>query len=144
MPLTAKQKLDNLTDAPAGLLGRMFRKGSVAAVLLAVFLISGTAWALQPGEYAVFSVTGKSCGHWTAAKEEFSRETPDLRWAIAYSAWVGGYLTAYSLWVEKGSGPVTGVDHAGAIAWLDNYCQENPLKAVSLAAELLIYAIKAK
>lgn len=29
MPLTAKQKFDNLTDALAGLLGKLFRKGSV-------------------------------------------------------------------------------------------------------------------
>ena len=59
-------------------------------------------------------------------------------------SWVSGYLTAYSLWVEEGSGPVNKSQLAGAWAWMDNYCQENPLKHVGEAAEQLIYAIKAK
>ena len=35
MALSAKQKVDNLTDALAGLLGWMFGKGSAATLLLA-------------------------------------------------------------------------------------------------------------
>ena len=55
-----------------------------------------------------------------------------------------GYLTAYSQWVERGSGPVSKAESAGAWAWIDNYCQDNPLDNVAKAATLLIRAIKAK
>ena len=58
--------------------------------------------------------------------------------------WLAGYLTAYSLWVEEGSGPVNNlINAAGASAWIDNYCRDNPLKDVAYAAWLLIVAIKA-
>ncbi len=60
---------------PNSLLSRAFGRPAVTGVLLAVIMISGTAWALQPGEYKVFGFGGASCGSWLAAKEEgqFSR-----------------------------------------------------------------------
>jgi len=122
-----------------GLLGKLFGKGSVAALILAVLLIGGTAWALQPGGYKVFGHGSQSCGSWTAAKEEKEYKQ------ITFRSWANGYLTAYSLWVENDYlGPVSNSDGAGAWAWIDNYCQENPLKSVAKAAVQLIHAIKAK
>lgn len=112
----------------------IFRKGSVAAVLLAVFLISGTAWA----QYTAFGGGRESCGRWTEQK------TAARNARVQFEQWLGGYMTAYSFWVEKGSGPVSYSDPVGAIAWFDNYCQENPLKNVAWAAAALISAIKAK
>ena len=53
-------------------------------------------------------------------------------------------MTAYSLWVESGSGPVTESDAYGGVAWIGNYCQETPLDSVAAAAEQLINAILAK
>ena len=134
MPLTTKQKLDNLTDALAGLLGKSFGKGSLATLLLAVFLIGGTAWA----QYTAFGGGTKSCGLWTEQKNADSIRR------VQFEQWLGGYMTAYSFWVEKGSGPVSDADHVGAIAWIDNYCEEHPLGNVAWAAEQLIYAIRAK
>ena len=118
-----------------GLLGKLFGKSTVATLLLAVFLISGTAW----GAATNFGLGLKSCGLWTAVKEE----SPDMRGEL--TTWVAGYLTAYSVWVEgdKG-GPVTKGDVSGAVAWIDNYCQEKPLNNVAQAAERLIFAIRAK
>jgi len=118
-----------------GLLGKLFGKGSAAAVLLAVFLIGGSAWAVKVN-YKSFGYGSESCGGWTAAKEEdgWEREVSN--------AWVAGYLTAYSLWEENGSGPVTDENNAvGANAWVDNYCQKTSLDAVADAAVKLIYAI---
>ncbi len=127
---------------PRGLLGQLFGKGTVVALLLAVFLISGTAWAahLQPDDYIIFGYGSKSCGSWTAAKKALGSNQ------VVFHAWVGGYLTAYNYWVEKGDpvAPVGHSDSAGAYAWIDNYCQETPLDRVAIAAAALIDAIKAK
>ncbi len=116
-----------------GLLSKLFGKGTVA-LLLAVFLIGGTAQAF---EYQIFGLGTQSCGSWTAAKEE------DGWMRIAYHAWVAGYLTAYSAWEEKGSGPVSDENTVeGALAWVDNYCQVSPLRSVADAAQIVIHAIK--
>ena len=120
-----------------GLFGKLFGKGTVAALLIAVLLISGTAWAQQ---YTVSGVGAESCGSWTAAKEAgYNNMDRTIFWE-----WANGYLTAYSRWVEEGSGPVTATRSRGAWAWIDNYCQENPLEGVAKAAEQLIFAIEAK
>ncbi len=135
MPLTTKQKFDNLTDALAGLLGKLFGKGSAAALLLAVFLISGTAWAT----YNSYGVGNASCGAWTEDKKTEGASY----WQKA--EWIFGYLTAYSRWVEGPVlGPVGKSDVSGTRAWVDNYCQENPLELVAEAAEQLIGAIEAQ
>ncbi len=117
-----------------GLLGKLFGKGSAAALLLAVFLISGTAWAV---DYKVFGIGTQSCGGWTAAKKMKS-------YPFDYQTWITGYLTAYSRWAEEGLGPVGNSDANGAWAWIDNYCRDNPLEDVADAAEALILAITVK
>ncbi len=119
---------------PRGLLGKLFGKGTVVALLLSVLLIgSGTA-----REYSVFGTATKTCGSWTEAKEA------NLGKRVIFHEWINGYMTAYSLWVEDGSGPVNDSEGPGNWAWIDNYCQENPLKTVADAAWWLIDAIKAK
>ena len=55
-----------------------------------------------------------------------------------------GYLTAYSLWAEAGSGPVSKGDVLGGRTWIDSYCQKTPLDTVANAIERLIYAILVK
>ena len=117
----------------------------VAALLIAVFLISGTAWA----QYTPFGVGLASCEFWTEKKNEGPAEgLEDMLSRLAgrtqMEQWVYGYLTAYSQWVEVGLGPVSDSEYVGAIAWIDNYCQENPLRLLPYAAAQLIYAIKAK
>jgi hypothetical protein len=113
---------------------KLFGKGSVVAGLLAIFLISGSAWA-----YTGFGSGIKDCSRWVIAKKFGS---VDRR--ARFHEWTNGYLTAYSLWVEHGSGPVSRRDSSvGAWAWIDDYCQENPLKSVAAGAEQLILAIKA-
>ena len=126
-----------------GLLGKLFGKGSVAALLLAVFLISGTAWAQY--KVTVFGAVRERCVRWTQVKNvapPAGQRSTTAR--LQLESWLGGYMTAYSLWVEKGEGPVSEGHHLAAIAWIDNYCHENPLEFVAEAAEQLIFAIKAK
>ena len=113
-----------------GLLGKLFGRGTAAALLIAVLLISGTASA------RVFHVGKTSCAAWTGATD----------WRrLAFHSWVAGYMTAYSRWVEDGGpGPVSKSDLTGPWAWIDNYCQENPDKSVSQATEKMILAIGGK
>jgi hypothetical protein len=118
---------------PRSMLGKLFGRGSVTALLLAAFLISGTAWA-----YTGFGAGIKTCENWVAAKEDHYAVAKRAR----FHGWTSGYLTAYSLWVEQGSGPVSRRDSSkGAWAWIDTYCKENPNKSVATAAELLIQSL---
>jgi len=120
-----------------GLLGKLFGKSTTAALLLAVLLISGTAWA----QYTAFGAGQESCGFWTKTRNDPGAEKPGSP-ATSFVQWTGGYLTAYSRWVEEEPGPVSDSDTYGAVAWIDNYCRDNPLRNVARAAEALIYAIK--
>ena len=86
-----------------------------------------------------YGVGHESCGRWT---EDKKTDGPAY-WQM--TSWLNGYLTAYGWWVEGGSGPMSNNSSThGPIAWVDNYCQENPLKSVAAAAEQLIVAIGAK
>ncbi len=118
----------------SGRLGKLIGMGSVAALLLAAFLIGGTAWA-----YTGFGSGIKSCESWVAAKEEHYAVAKRAR----FHGWTSGYLTAYSLWVEQGSGPVSSRNSSvGAWAWIDAYCNDHPKTTVAAAAEQLILSLK--
>ena len=79
----------------------------MATLLLAVFLLSGTTWAARPGEsqYRMWGSGNSRFGVWIAYKEN---PEPGRYWQ--FSDWLLGYLTAYSRWVEIGSGAVTKSD----------------------------------
>jgi len=120
-----------------GLLGKLFGKSTMAALVIAVLLIGGTAWA-NKDTYRSFGAGTESCGRWTMVKEARSQAN------VVFKQWINGYLTAYNGWVEFGSGNVEKTQPEGAWAWIDNYCQDNPLNDVAWAAAKLIDAIKAK
>ncbi len=104
----------------------------VIALLLSVLLISGTAWATFG-----FGSGNISCGQWIESKEA------DGPLHKTREQWVLGYLSAYSRWVDK-SDVVKTNDGYGATVWIDNFCQDNPFKYMSEAAEQLIYALEAR
>lgn len=89
------------------------------------------------GGYMAYGHGTKSCGTWT---NERSTEDISLDEA-AMRGWVLGFLGGVA-W--------TGIEHRGAdsngmLAWIDNYCQANPLDNVSdAAAELAIELAKTK
>ena len=124
-----------------GLLGKLFGKGSAAAVLLAVFLIGGPAWAQTEPMVLVLAPGQLSCGAWFEAKE---KGEGTLKRQI-FLVWANGYLTAYSQWEEEGSGPVSSLhDAKGAHAWIDNFCQERPLADVATAAMYLVACLASR
>ena len=111
-----------------GLLGKLFGKGTVAALLLAVFLISGTAWAV---EYTIFGPGAGSCGTWTAAKEE------DTYARRVFRSWALGYITAYNYQAPDTYDVRGQTDTSGILLWLENYCKQTPLTDFAQAMELL-------
>jgi len=82
---------------------------------------------LGQGDIQNLGVGGSSCGTWL-------EERKDDGWpAIANDSWVNGYLTGY----QDGGNGLTDrhtADLAARSAWINNYCQANPLNALTDAA----------
>jgi len=54
--------------------------------------------------------------------------------------WVLGYVTAYGYY---GTNDLKKVDGYAMTAWIDNYCQQNPLEDIETAAQQLVESLKA-
>lgn len=66
-----------------------------------------------------------SCGTWAA------RTRPGIP-PLDTFAWIQGYLSAYSEYAYQKNnkdGVFGDVDWQGIAAWMDNYCQKNPLSS---------------
>jgi len=112
----------------------------VVALLLAVFLISGTAWAQRERMVLVLAPGQLSCGAWSEAKENGE----DTLKRQLFLTWVNGYLTAYSRWGDEGFGVVSSLpDAIGAHSWIDLYCQTDPTEAVADVVQRLIFWLEA-
>ncbi len=53
-------------------------------------------------------------------------------------AWVHGFLSSYNVFNPEVGDVTTGTDLKGMMAWMDNYCAENPLNDISDATRELI------
>ena len=54
------------------------------------------------------------------------------------SSWLNGYLTAINRYIDTGVRDIAGdADRAALMLWIYNYCNNNPLDAVSDAAHQL-------
>jgi hypothetical protein len=93
-------------------------------LVLAIFVAYATeTW----GQNAIIGAGLDSCGTWT-----FERRTPSLAGALQDGQWVLGFLSAVGF--AGALDPLRGVDARGVWAWIDNYCQANPLKNLTDAA----------
>ena len=70
-----------------------------------------------------------SCGEWVA-----HREKSDTL-ALGNSYWLLGYLSGVA--VSAGKDFLVGTDNSALNAWIDKYCQSNPLKDLSSAGNAL-------
>ena len=59
-------------------------------------------------------------------------------------AWLGGFLSAYNYFVPGVSDITGGTDFAGLEAWIDNYCSQNPLDSLNVAAVALVTLLKTR
>ena len=99
-----------------------------ALIVLGVFVATPTI-----ADYHAYGAGLKSCGTWTQ-----KRKSKD--WYEA-GQWVLGYITAYGYY---GSDNLKDVEAPGMAAWLDNYCQQNPLESIETATQKLIETLKMK
>ena len=101
----------------------------VAAALVAT---CATAHA-QP---KVYGFGNASCGQWVA--DHNAKNTS----AAAQEAWLGGYLSGLNaLSAVKDTDYGGGVDWAGLVGWVSNYCTANPLDKLNVAALQLVAEI---
>ena len=74
-----------------------------------------------------------SCGQWTAARAD--------RVAVAYERWALGFLSGAGFIGKRSSiDPLAGVDAAGVLAWIDNYCHAHPPEDIERATAEFVYA----
>lgn len=112
-----------------------------AVLLLATFLVCWPAWGQS--EYTVFGGGLQTCRLWTEHKN-ISSASQDSLARTQFKHWLSGYLTAYSRWVEIGSGPVSETNYFKAVEWIDTYCEANSLEDVHEAAQQLIFTMTAE
>lgn len=108
----------------------MSSKSMVHRTLPALFLLSVIAFAQAPlGDRAVLvmGAGNLSCGTWLEEKSD----TTSLR-----TQWLLGYLTGYNGF--NANRQVQVPDAASAMAFVHQYCANNPLHNVLLAANALV------
>ncbi len=71
------------------------------------------------GEFAVFSVGGKSCAEYLRARAGGGRAQHD------FTTWMQGYLSAFNLIVPNTYDILGNRDFDKIVAWLDAHCSEN-------------------
>jgi hypothetical protein len=98
----------------------------LAMAILAVAALISSAEAVQPGNYNLLGTGTISCGSWTALRRERQASLPEQ--------WILGFLSGVGYeGLDRGDNPLNGVDADAVWAWMDNYCQANPLDGVAKA-----------
>ncbi len=105
-------------------------------VLLASMTLASLASAKEEPNFVVLGPGVQSCGKWTADRQAGPNEFHEWYNAVF---WLQGYITALSS--ERGVSLFEHVDNKAISAWLDNYCNANPLDTIldasrNLAREL--------
>ena len=88
---------------------------------------------------SVYGPGSASCSEWTIARQRHTDQE------LGFVYWVGGYVSGFNAFAADDAfgaqmpGHVTGTsDMYGMAAWVDNYCQQNPLDSVVQATTALI------
>ena len=97
-------------------------------ILVLVALLVGSV-SVFGGSYTLGEGT-RSCGEWTQERNEGDWYTK--------GQWIHGYVSADSFYRDIFDwAPAEKPDPAGILAWVDNYCGENPLDLMRDAARAL-------
>jgi hypothetical protein len=101
--------------------------------LLAASLLLFQTLQMAAQEQAVLGQGNVLCGVWLE-----NRRGDDIQVA-ARTAWVLGYITAFNQYGSKPEGDVSGgKDTEELMAWIDNYCRQNPADNVYRASAALV------
>jgi hypothetical protein len=112
---------------------RPLRKTLVGvAVAMALATAAGMGEAQEKRPYTNYGVGLNSCGQFLEARRYPGND-------VAYEHWLGGFLTANASWrVGLGAEPAN-TDVLAAVAWIENYCRQNPLRQFNTAAVALVH-----
>ena len=92
-----------------------------------------TASASSP--IIVIGPGNETCGQWLEARRA------DNTRAVAFSAWLAGYLSAVNQYGGVGD-VLNGKRMEDARLFMDNYCREHPIRTVKHAADALVIWLK--
>ena len=114
--------------------GDDMRKISLAAMMLIAANVQGTA---AEGR-AVMGMGMQSCGAWTKA-----RQPSNAYERTRFRSWLAGYVSAMNL-DPNTPDVLLDTDFEALSAWVDNYCQSNPLRQVATAADRLMDELRSR
>lgn len=100
--------------------------GVIAALLLLAF-----PSALKADEPTIAGLGTRSCGGWTEDRKANAFD------ATNDQSWVMGFLSGVAL-TGGDYNPLNNTDALGVWAWIDNYCQANPLDEIYQAGEAFV------
>jgi hypothetical protein len=104
----------------------------VQVAVLAAAMLVGTG--VQSSSQMIFGEGTETCGTWILERPPGRRPTRD---GVAFLSWVLGYLSASNVSQSSGLDFLKQTNSAGILAWMDRYCQENPLDRIYLATQNL-------
>jgi hypothetical protein len=108
-----------------------------ATLVTASFVLFGTVFAhpsySDDGDYHLIGRGTLSCGGWTA-----DRRDPESPGANLDEQWALGFLSGVGF--AGPDNPLNNMDAYGVWAWIDNYCQANPIKDISDATAAFSFA----
>jgi hypothetical protein len=105
----------------------------VAGALLA----ASTYGADRKGAYRLYG--SRTCSEYLQAKQEGNPVG-----GVAVDGWVAGYISAYNSIAPDTFNIMGGSDLGGALLWLKNYCEKQPLSELGEAMQLLIKELQPK
>lgn len=110
----------------------------IALTVMLMCLVTPALGADDNGAYHVYGHGSDSCGKWTAERKKKSFAY------TSYGIWTDGFISSYNLHTPGLNDVAKGTDVAGRTAWLDNFCDANPLTSISLATGALIRFLEAR
>ena len=75
-----------------------------------------------------------SCGSWTEGQKQKERL------ADAQQQWLLGYVSAFNL--QSSVDYLKGTDAPGLLSWISQYCAQNPLDTIQVAADALVIEVR--
>lgn len=110
----------------------------VCAALLVIGLNTSIASAEDvPETFTVYGLGLASCGQYMSdrAHKPLAEEE--------YSDWLAGYLSAFNRFNVGANTLTQGLDVAGALGWITNYCRDHPTENIQGATtDLLLFLWK--
>lgn len=88
-----------------------------------------------PEMVSVIGVGNRTCGAWTNAAKVGTLADTHLR--REFGGWLAGYLSGLNSTKELRE-LANAKDGNGYVAWVDSYCERNPLDTVFIAASSLV------